>query len=324
MTFVTLFNDIAYYRRPAIFYKIYLSNQSEALKMKTILEINHLNKSFNKQNILHDVNLKINSHSIIALVGANGAGKTTLINLILDLLPIDSGYVKFLIDDNWKKVTGVMMQDNISLHRIKVKEIIELSRSYFDKPLPYTELLTIANLKTQENSFMSELSGGQKRRLSFALALAGDPQILFLDEPTVGLDSNARNDFWKEIDQLRKNGKTIFVTSHYLEELENIADRFLILQNGTIAFDGTIQELRSRKGQVLIEFDSNLAAAIFNNLNMVISINQIGQHYQIITNRPNDLVTALSPYLSAITNLQIKQTNLDTMLLNYQEDSTHA
>ncbi|APU71469.1 hypothetical protein BI355_1150 [Companilactobacillus crustorum] len=324
MTFVTLFNDIAYYRRPAIFYKIYLSNQSEALKMKTILEINHLNKSFNKQNILHDVNLKINSHSIIALVGANGAGKTTLINLILDLLPIDSGYVKFLIDDNWKKVTGVMMQDNISLHRIKVKEIIELSRSYFDKPLPYTELLTIANLKTQENSFMSELSGGQKRRLSFALALAGDPQILFLDEPTVGLDSNARNDFWKEIDQLRKNGKTIFVTSHYLEELENIADRFLILQNGTIAFDGTIQELRSRKGQVLIEFDSNLAAAIFNNLNMVISINQIGQHYQIITNRPNDLITALNPYLSAITNLQIKQTNLDTMLLNYQEDSTHA
>lgn len=324
MTFVTLFNDIPYYRRPAIFYKIYLSNQSEALKMKTILEINHLNKSFNKQNILHDVNLKINSHSIIALVGANGAGKTTLINLILDLLPIDSGYVKFLIDDNWKKVTGVMMQDNISLHRIKVKEIIELSRSYFDKPLPYTELLTIANLKTQENSFMSELSGGQKRRLSFALALAGDPQILFLDEPTVGLDSNARNDFWKEIDQLRKNGKTIFVTSHYLEELENIADRFLILQNGTIAFDGTIQELRSRKGQVLIEFDSNLAAAIFNNLNMVISINQIGQHYQIITNRPNDLITALNPYLSAITNLQIKQTNLDTMLLNYQEDSTHA
>ncbi|CAJ1189570.1 ABC transporter ATP-binding protein [Companilactobacillus crustorum] len=292
--------------------------------MKTILEINHLNKSFDKQNILHDVNLKINSHSIIALVGANGAGKTTLINLILDLLPIDSGYVKFLIDDNWKKVTGVMMQDNISLHRIKVKEIIELSRSYFDKPLPYTELLTIANLKTQENSFMSELSGGQKRRLSFALALAGDPQILFLDEPTVGLDSNARNDFWKEIDQLRKNGKTIFVTSHYLEELENIADRFLILQNGTIAFDGTIQELRSRKGQVLIEFDSNLAAAIFNNLNMVISINQIGQHYQIITNRPNDLITALNPYLSAITNLQIKQTNLDTMLLNYQEDSTHA
>lgn len=292
--------------------------------MKTILEINHLNKSFNKQNILHDVNLKINSHSIIALVGANGAGKTTLINLILDLLPIDSGYVKFLIDDNWKKVTGVMMQDNISLHRIKVKEIIELSRSYFDKPLPYTELLTIANLKTQENSFMSELSGGQKRRLSFALALAGDPQILFLDEPTVGLDSNARNDFWKEIDQLRKNGKTIFVTSHYLEELENIADRFLILQNGTIAFDGTIQELRSHKGQVLIEFDSNLAAAIFNNLNMVISINQIGQHYQIITNRSNDLITALNPYLSAITNLQIKQTNLDTMLLNYQEDSTHA
>lgn len=136
--------------------------------------------------------------------------------------------------------------------------------------------------------------------------MSGNPQILFLDEPTVGMDSNARNDFWKEIDLLRQSGTTIFVTSHYLEELENIADRFLILQNGLIAFDGTMQQLRTRVGQSLVEFDS-----------------QLGHHYQIVTNDANQIVIELTPYIKTIDNLQIKATSLDTMLLNYQEEPTH-
>lgn len=287
----------------------------------TILEIQHINKSFGKKIILKDINLQIESSSIIALVGANGAGKTTLINIILNLIPQTSGKVKFLTNENWKQITGVMMQDNIVLHRITVKEIINLTRSYFDKPLSYEELLNISGLKDHQNNLMTGLSGGQKRRLAFALALAGDPEILFLDEPTVGMDSNARNDFWQEIDRLKKSGKTIFVTSHYLEELENIADRFLILQNSIIAFDGTIKQLRSREGQSLVEFDSELNQIDFKNLPDVISINLVGHHFQIITNNVNQLVTELTPYLKAIDNLQVKQSTLDTLLLNYKENN---
>lgn len=287
----------------------------------TILEIQHINKSFGKKIILKDINLQIESSSIIALVGANGAGKTTLINIILNLIPQTSGQIKFLTNDNWKQITGVMMQDNIVLHRITVKEIINLTRSYFDKPLSYEELLNISGLKDHQNNLMTGLSGGQKRRLAFALALAGNPEILFLDEPTVGMDSNARNDFWQEIDRLKKSGKTIFVTSHYLEELENIADRFLILQNSTIAFDGTIKQLRSREGQSLIEFDSELNQIDFENLSNIISINLVGHHFQIITNDVNQLVIELTPYLKAIDNLQVKQSTLDTLLLNYEENN---
>lgn len=287
----------------------------------TILEIQHINKSFGKKVILKDINLQIESSSIIALVGANGAGKTTLINIILNLIPQTSGQIKFLTNENWKQITGVMMQDNIVLHRITVKEIISLTRSYFDKPLSYKELLNISGLNNHQNNLMTGLSGGQRRRLAFALALAGNPEILFLDEPTVGMDSNARNEFWQEIDRLKKSGKTIFVTSHYLEELENIADRFLILQNSTIAFDGTIKQLRSREGQSLVEFDSELNQIDFENLANVISINLIGHHFQIITNDVNQLITELTPYLKAIDNLQVKQSTLNTLLLNYKENN---
>lgn len=292
--------------------------------MSPILEIQHINKSFNKKTILKDINLQIEPASIIALVGANGAGKTTLINIILDLIPKDSGKIGFLTQSNWKQITGVMMQDNLTLHRIKVNEIINLTRSYFEKPLLYRDLLKISGLQDYQNDYMSSLSGGQKRRLSFALALAGNPQILFLDEPTVGMDSNARNDFWKKINQLKQAGKTIFVTSHYLEELENIADRFLILQNSTIAFDGSIKQLRNQEGQSLIEFDSELNQADFDKFKHIESLNLVGHHFKIVTNDPNDLLIEITPLFPAIDNLQVKQTTLDTMLLNYQEEKNHA
>ncbi|PMD70313.1 ABC transporter ATP-binding protein [Companilactobacillus nuruki] len=287
----------------------------------TILEIQHVNKTFGKRVVLNDISLQIESSSIIALVGANGAGKTTLINIILNLIPKDSGQVTFLTKNNWKQITGVMMQDNIALHRITIKEIINLTRSYFNHPLSYEELLSVSGLEDHQNSLMTGLSGGQKRRLTFALALAGDPKVLFLDEPTVGMDSNSRNAFWQEIDHLKKSGKTIFVTSHYLEELENIADRFLILQNSIIAFDGTIKQLRSREGQSLIEFDSELNQMDFKGLQDIVSLNVVGHHFQIITNDVNQLLAELTPYLKAIDNLQIKQATLDTLLLNYKENT---
>jgi len=287
--------------------------------MTKVLEIEHLNKSFGKRLILKDINLQINSGSIVALVGANGAGKTTLINIILNLIPKNSGEINFTTN-NWRQITGVMMQDNLSMNRITVKEIINLSRSYFIHPLSYNQLLHLAGLENHEKNMTNKLSGGQKRRLAFALAVSGDPQILFLDEPTVGMDSNARHNFWQEVDHLKQSGKTIFVTSHYLEELEDIADRFLILQNSEIAFDGSIQQLRDLSGECLIEFDSKLQIIDFQNLKSIVSVNLVGHHYKLITNDTNNLMEEIAPFFKAIENLQVKQTNLDTLLLNYQEE----
>lgn len=286
--------------------------------MAVVLNVEHLQKSYRKKIILKDINFQIHDSSIVALIGANGAGKTTLINTILKLIPKDTGEIQFSTD-KWKHVTGVMMQDNLVLDRINVKEIINLTRSYFQNPLSYENLIGISGLKEVENTFISQLSGGQKRHLSFALALAGDPKILFLDEPTVGMDSNARNDFWKKIANLKQNGKSVFVTSHYLKESENIADHFLILQDKNIAFDGSLEQLRKISGKVLVEFDSKLSSKVFTNFPSVISINQTNHHFQIITNDANELLSKLNPFLKTISNLSVNQSSLDALLLNYQE-----
>lgn len=139
--------------------------------MAVVLNVEHLQKSYRKKIILKDINFQIHDSSILALIGANGAGKTTLINTILKLIPKDTGEIQFSAD-KWKQITGVMMQDNLILDRINVKEILNLTRSYFQNPLSYENLIGISGLKEVENTFVSQLSGGQKRRLSFALALA--------------------------------------------------------------------------------------------------------------------------------------------------------
>src|SRR5699024_10411914 len=131
--------------------------------MAVVLNVEHLQKSYRKKIILKDINIQIHDSSIVALIDANGSGKTTLINTILKLIPKDTGEIQFSTV-KWKHVTGVMMQDNLVLDRINVKEIINLTRSYFQNPLSYENLIGISGLKEVENTFISQLSGGQKRR----------------------------------------------------------------------------------------------------------------------------------------------------------------
>lgn len=119
-----------------------------------------------------------------------------------------------------RNLMGLMLQDNFSLDHVKVKEAIQLARTYYKHPLAYKEILSISGLSTKQNNFMTQLSGGQKRSLQFALAMVGNPKIIFLDEPTSGIDPDARTHFWKYIDELKKQGKTFLITSHYLNELE--------------------------------------------------------------------------------------------------------
>lgn len=287
--------------------------------MEDIITVEHLSKKYNQNTILNDINLTIQSGQIIALLGKNGAGKTTLINIMLNLISHDSGSISILPNSKHpKEHIGVMMQDNIALTRITVKEIIELTRSYYKTPKTYQELIEISGLKQFEHSKMSQLSGGQKRHLAFSLAIAGDPELLFLDEPTSGMDSKSRIDFWQEILQLKKQGKTIFVTSHYLEELENVADRIIILKDHQIKFDDSIAQLRSLQGQSLIEFDSNLLD-VFENLTNIKKLNHFGTHYQLITSDPELLMQELSPYLKGVTNLKVHQNSLDSLFNSFEE-----
>ena len=283
--------------------------------MTTALEVKNINKKYKNKVILNDINFSIQSGEIVALIGKNGAGKSTLINIITKLIQQDSGQSKIFEKEKFdRNLIGVMMQENISLDRITVKEIIKLTRTYYRNPMSYQAILALSELQNYTNHPMDKLSGGQKRKLQFALTLAGNPDLIFLDEPTVGMDAESRTKFWERIDELKKQGKTFLITSHYLEELEKVANRFIFLHNQRIIFDGSLAEMGKQLKKVQVTFNSELIEDIFNKLPAVLRVSELNHHYTLITSDVNSLITQLVPYLSAIDNLEIRQQNLDTLM----------
>ncbi|WP_368270613.1 ABC transporter ATP-binding protein [Ligilactobacillus salivarius] len=283
--------------------------------MTTALEVKNINKKYKNKVVLNDINFSIQSGEIVALIGKNGAGKSTLINIITKLIQQDSGQSKIFEKEKFdKNLIGVMMQENISLDRITVKEIIKLTRTYYRNPMSYQAILALSELQNYTNHPMDKLSGGQKRKLQFALTLAGNPDLIFLDEPTVGMDVESRTKFWKHVDELKKQGKTFLITSHYLEELEKVANRFIFLHNQKIIFDGSLNEMGKQLKKVQVTFNSELIEDIFNKLPAVLRVSELNHHYTLITSDVNRLITQLVPYLSAIDNLEIRQQNLDTLM----------
>lgn len=283
--------------------------------MTTALEVKHINKKYKNKVVLNDINFSIQSGEIVALIGKNGAGKSTLINIITKLIQQDSGQSKIFEKEKFdRNLIGVMMQENISLDRITVKEIIKLTRTYYRNPMSYQAILALSELQNYTNHPMDKLSGGQKRKLQFALTLAGNPDLIFLDEPTVGMDAESRTKFWERIDELKKQGKTFLITSHYLEELEKVANRFIFLHNQRIIFDGSLAEMGKQLKKVQVTFNSELIEDIFNKLPAVLRVSELNHHYTLITSDVNSLITQLVPYLSAIDNLEIRQQNLDTLM----------
>ena len=283
--------------------------------MTTALEVKNINKKYKNKVVLNDINFLIQSGEIVALIGKNGAGKSTLINIITKLIQQDSGQSKIFEKEKFdRNLIGVMMQENISLDRITVKEIIKLTRTYYRNPISYQAILALSELQNYTNHPMDKLSGGQKRKLQFALTLAGNPDLIFLDEPTVGMDAESRTKFWERIDELKKQGKTFLITSHYLEELEKVANRFIFLHNQKIIFDGSLNEMGKQLKMVQVTFNSELIEDIFNKLPAVLRVSELNHHYTLVTSDVNSLITQLVPYLSAINNLEIKQQNLDTLM----------
>ncbi|WP_283604641.1 ABC transporter ATP-binding protein [Ligilactobacillus salivarius] len=283
--------------------------------MTTALEVKNINKKYKNKVVLNDINFSIQSGEIVALIGKNGAGKSTLINIITKLIQQDSGQSKIFEKEKFdRNLIGVMMQENISLDRITVKEIIKLTRTYYRNSMSYQAILALSELQNYTNHPMDKLSGGQKRKLQFALTLVGNPDLIFLDEPTVGMDAESRTKFWERIDELKKQGKTFLITSHYLEELEKVANRFIFLHNQRIIFDGSLAEMGKQLKKVQVTFNSELIKDIFNKLPAVLRVSELNHHYTLITSDVNSLITQLVPYLSAIDNLEIRQQNLDTLM----------
>jgi ABC-2 type transport system ATP-binding protein len=199
---------------------------------------------------LRGVDLAIRPGEVVAMLGPNGAGKTTSISLMLGLRQPTAGEARLFglppTDRRARSRCGVMLQESGTTAVLTVAEIVDLFRAYYPAPLSVERAIAMAGLTEQAGARVGTLSGGQRQRLYFALAICGDPEILFLDEPTVGMDVEARRAFVASIQTLAAAGKTIVFTSHYLREAEELAGRIVVIDRGTVIADASPRELKAR------------------------------------------------------------------------------
>lgn len=216
--------------------------------MELALIIENMSKYYNNVKAVENITVSVERGQVFGLLGANGAGKSTTIECILGTKKQDSGTIKLLGMDPQKRPKelferiGVQFQESSYQEKIKVKELCQMTSSLYQTGLDYRELLKQFGLLEKQNCEINQLSGGQKQRLFIVLALLPNPEVVFLDELTTGLDSRARRDVWKYLSALKEKGMTIFLTSHFMDEVEELCDKIAILKKGRIIFYGTVKE----------------------------------------------------------------------------------
>lgn len=222
--------------------------------LRQAVVVDGLHKCYGDRSVLRGVDLAVEHGEVFGLLGPNGAGKTTTLEILEGFREASAGTVRVLGLDPaehpvaLRERTGVVLQECGFPLYLRVGELIEEWRNFYPAPRPLDELLEIVELVAERDSIVRRLSGGQRRRLDFALALAGDPELIFLDEPTTGFDPEARRRCWATIENLRALGKTIVLTTHYLDEAERLADRVAVLRDGRITACGTPTELADQVG----------------------------------------------------------------------------
>ncbi|HAQ40682.1 MAG TPA: ABC transporter ATP-binding protein [Clostridiales bacterium] len=216
--------------------------------METAIKVEKLKKSYGNTTVVNNIDISVKIGEVFGLLGANGAGKSTAIECILGTHETDSGEISILGLDpkadrkNLFEYVGVQFQEANYQDKIRVFELCEETQCLYKETTDYNVLLNQFGLTEKANSFVSELSGGQKQKLFIILALIPNPKVVFLDELTTGLDTKARRDVWKCLADLKQKGLTIFLTSHFMDEVEVLCDRIMILKKGSMVFTGTVKE----------------------------------------------------------------------------------
>jgi ABC-2 type transport system ATP-binding protein len=211
--------------------------------------VNDLHKSYGDFEAVKGISFEIRAGEVFGLLGPNGAGKTTTVEILEGYRKRDRGDVSVLGIDperaglDWRERIGVVLQQDELYPFFTVRECVELFAGYYERPRDPAEVVRLVGLEEKAGARVKTLSGGQKRRLDLAVALVGDPELLFLDEPTTGFDPGARRVAWETIRSLRELGKTILLTTHYIEEAQQLSDRVAVLREGRIAALGTPSEL---------------------------------------------------------------------------------
>jgi ABC-2 type transport system ATP-binding protein len=304
------------------------NNQQQNIHSNVIASAYGLTKSFAGKKALDNIDLEIKSGQVFAILGANGAGKTTLINILLGRLNADSGEVSvFGVKAGSlqaKRQAGAMLQVANLPETLKIKEHIQLFQSYYPHPMDYQQVIHYAGLQDMQNRYSKKLSGGEKQRLLFALSICGNPKLLFLDEPSVGMDVEARQGLWQAIRDLRAAGTGIVLTTHYLEEADNLADDIVLIKQGTIIKRGSSEQIKASISHTTIRFISNEKPDVFQPLPSVVSVQPSGKFIQLHTDNVNQTLTALLTTYPNLPELTVSSAGLEQAFLQLNNSGEEA
>ena len=288
---------------------------------KSALCVRQLRKTFKDVVAVDGLDLEVRSGECFGLLGPNGAGKTTTVEICEGLTAPDSGEVEVL-GRNWRSDAdqlrqrlGIQLQDTQLSEKLTVHETVRLFRSFFRQGAPAAEIIARVQLEEKQNARVGALSGGQKQRLALACALVGDPDFLFLDEPTTGLDPQARRQLWELIEEFKQSGRTILLTTHYMDEAERLCDRVAIIDHGKSIALGTPRELIAANcAEQMVEFTAGSAAEALDvpALRRIQGVRDVRTENGAVLLQVSELHTAVPALLAELTRQHVPLTELRT------------
>jgi ABC-2 type transport system ATP-binding protein len=290
------------------------------------IEVRNLVKIYDQIPVVNGLNLTVKKGQVFGFLGPNGAGKTTTLEMIEGLRTPNEGEIfinglNIAQDlDKIKAQIGVQLQSSVLDERIRVYEALELFASYYNVEIDTDALLALVNLTEKKNSMQKDLSGGQRQRLSFALCLVNDPEIIFLDEPTTGLDPQARRNLWDLVNTMKSRGKTVVITTHYMDEAEKLCDQVAIIDHGQIITSGTPQELiKELEAERIIEVSCDETA--LEKLKKIASFERVEWKLGLAELYTNNLEAALRDLMSLdnvinLDTLHIRKATLEDVFIH--------
>ncbi len=285
-----------------------------------VAEMTGVSKLYGQNMALRQVDLAVRSGEILALLGPNGAGKTSSVATMIGMIQPTRGQAKlFGLDPRNRQARmrcGVMLQISGLPDTLMVREHIELFSSYYPAPLPLGRVLATSGLERLANRPYRKLSGGEKQRLHFALAICGDPELLFLDEPTVGLDVESRRAFWDQIRSLTGQGRTVVLTTHYLEEADALADRIVVLRQGRIVAEGTPAQIKGRTAGRRVRIRTVLPEEEVAQIPGVTSLKRVGARLELLTQKAEPVVLTLLQRDPGLQDLEVGGVGLEEAFLD--------
>lgn len=275
-----------------------------------MIQISNINKSFKKNRVLKNISFDIEKGTCTALIGKNGAGKSTLVDILSNKIIADDGVIldkdKLLQSEN----CSIMFQKTMFPDQLKVIGIIKLYQSFYENPLTLDVIIELTKFNSNQlNQFANKLSGGQQRLLDFVISLIGQPQLILLDEPTSNMDIEMREYFWSIIAKLKEENRTILYTSHYIEEVERMSDKIILIENGEIKLNDSTSHIRTNQQSQITLSDEYKRKLKPDKDDLVIQKNHNGT-IKIITSNVNDTILYLQQLHINLDDIEIQKVSI--------------